>query len=167
VRVGQPGARRRAERAQIVIERADDRIEQPQPGEADRDHRQRERKEEHAAQHRAQGAPVQGEGQPERHDQDRNGARERVERRVREADVKARVVEEPDVVVEADEGRRRAPEPGVRERQAQSLEQRVDAKRSEQRQPRREKEIGGPGLPPATTARGASHGRRQSGSALI
>src|SRR5947208_2082262 len=94
--------------------------------------RQRERKEEHAAQHGPEGAAVERESEPERDDEDRERAGDRVEGRVRQADVKARVVEQACVVRGADVGERRATEPRVRERQPQALEQRVDAEDHEQ-----------------------------------
>ena len=55
--------------------------------------------------------------------------------------MEARVVEKPLVVDEADEGVLRPTEPGIGERQPQPVEQRVDPKGHEQREPRGQKEV--------------------------
>jgi len=160
-RIGQPRACRHAEGAQIVVERADDGIEQPEPCEPDSDHRQREREEEDAAQHVAERAAIERECQEQRHREDRQRARDRVEGGVPEADGEARVVGEPRVVREADVLIGRAPHPRVGERQPQAFEQRIEAKDREQQEAGQQEQIGRPRLP-ATATRHA-----QSGSALI
>src|SRR5216683_119002 len=147
--IREPGADRNPERLQVVVERPDDGVEEPEPHEPDRDHGKRERKEECAPEKCPQrGAPVERDRKRQRDGQDGQRAGHRVERRVDEAHMEARVLEEPLVVGKPDEGVLRATEPGIAEGQPQAVEQRVDSKGREQRESRSQKEIRRQRAPP-------------------
>src|SRR5581483_9012362 len=74
-RVAEPGGRRRAELLQVVIEGTHQRVEQPEPGQADGDDREGKREEEGAAQERAErDAAVEQQREQQRQPQDRQRA---------------------------------------------------------------------------------------------
>ena len=147
-RVGEPRPHRHAGGLQVVVERSDHGIEQPQPRQADGHDGQRERKEERAAEHGAErDAAVQEHGEDQRDREDRQRARHGIEGGIDQAPLEPAVLEQLLVVGEADEGVLRAPQARVGEGEPQSVEQRIEAERDEQEeagqeeQPRRQRPV--------------------------